>query len=56
MDFYFGVADIDVAHKAATGGGATIYHGPAEVPGEMFIIRRQRPAGCYVGLVGPRKQ
>jgi len=54
--FYFGVADIDVAHKAATGGGATIYHGPAEVPGGMFIIVGSDPQGAMFGLVGPRKQ
>ena len=55
MDFYSG-PEIDVAHKAATGGGATIYHGPAEVPGGMFIIVGSDPQGAMFGLVGPRKQ
>jgi predicted enzyme related to lactoylglutathione lyase len=54
--FYFGVRDIDVAHKAATGRGATIHHGPVEVPGGLFIIVGSDPQGAMFGLVGPRPQ
>ena len=53
--FYFGVPDIDAAHRAATERGATIYYGPAEVPGGIFIIVGGDPQGALFGLVGPRK-
>lgn len=52
--FYFGVADIDVATKAAIEGGATVHHGPVEVPGGAFIIVASDPQGATFGLVGPR--
>ena len=54
-NFYFGVADIDVAAAAVTGAGGTIHHGPSEVPGEQFIIVGSDPQGAMFGLVGPRK-
>jgi predicted enzyme related to lactoylglutathione lyase len=55
-NFYFGVGDIDVAHKAATAQGATVHHGPAEVPGGNFIVVASDPQGAVFGLVGPRKR
>ena len=53
--FYFGVADIDAAAAAVWGAGGTVHHGPAEVPGGMFIIVGGDPQGAVFGLVGPRK-
>ena len=53
--YYFGVADIDVATNAATGKGATVHYGPAEVPGGVYIIVASDPQGAMFGLVGPRK-
>jgi predicted enzyme related to lactoylglutathione lyase len=53
--FYFGVADIDVAADTVNKGGGTIAHGPAEVPGGIFIIIGTDPQGAEFGLVGPRK-
>jgi predicted enzyme related to lactoylglutathione lyase len=53
--FYFGVADIDVAARAVSGNGGTIHYGPAEVPGNVFIIVASDPQGALFGLVGPRK-
>jgi predicted enzyme related to lactoylglutathione lyase len=53
--FYFGVADIDVAAQAVSGNGGTIHYGPAEVPGNVFIIVASDPQGGLFGLVGPRK-
>jgi predicted enzyme related to lactoylglutathione lyase len=53
--FYFGVADIDIAHKAASDRGGTIHYGPAEVPGGSFIVVGSDPQGAMFGLVGPRK-
>ncbi|WP_235907782.1 VOC family protein [Siccirubricoccus phaeus] len=54
-NFYFGVADIDVAAKAASGAGGTIHYGPAEVPGEVFVVVGNDPQGAQFGLVGPRR-
>ena len=54
--FYFGVKDIDAAMKAATGKGATVHYGPAEVPGDCHIIVASDPQGALFGLVGPRKK
>ena len=54
--FYFGVEDIDAAAKVTTDKGATIHHGPAEVPGGVFIIVASDRQGAMFGLVGPRKQ
>lgn len=54
-NFYFGVADIDVAAAAVTSHGGAIYHGPAEVPGGLFSLNACDPQGAPFGLVGPRK-
>ena len=54
-NFYFGVADIDAAAAAVWGAGGTIHHGPAEVPGGVFIIVGGDPQGAMFGLVGPRR-
>lgn len=52
--FYFGVEDIDIAKETATRLGATVHHGPTEVPGGAFIIVASDPQGAVFGLVGPR--
>lgn len=52
--FYFGVADIDRAAAAVSGAGGMIHHGPAEVPGGVFIVVGSDPQGATFGLVGPR--
>ena len=52
--FYFGIEDIDVAARAISGNGGTIHYGPAEVPGDFFIIVASDPQGALFGLVGPR--
>jgi len=52
---YFGVGDIDKAAEGVNKGGGTIMHGPAEVPGGIFIIIATDPQGAEFGLVGPRK-
>jgi uncharacterized protein len=54
-NFYFGVEDIDVAARAVSGNGGIIHHGPAEVPGGVYIIVAADPQGALFGLVGPRK-
>ncbi len=52
--FYFGVADIDAAARAVTGGGGTVHHGPGPIPGGHFIVVATDPQGAWFGLVGPR--
>lgn len=53
-NFYFGVADIDVAATAVTGHSGAIHHGPVEVPGGLFSLNACDPQGAAFGLVGPR--
>lgn len=53
--FYFGVADIDAAAAVLKAKGATILHGPQEVPGNIFIVVALDLQGAAVGFVGPRK-
>jgi predicted enzyme related to lactoylglutathione lyase len=52
--FYFGIEDIDAAARRVSENGGTIHHGPAEVPGGVFIIIARDPQGALFGLVGPR--
>jgi predicted enzyme related to lactoylglutathione lyase len=54
-NFYFGVEDIDAAAGTVSGNGGAIHHGPAEVPGGIFIVIASDPQGALFGLVGPRK-
>jgi hypothetical protein len=53
--FYFGVGDIDAAARAVSGSGGKVHFGPAEVPGNVFVIVATDPQGALFGLVGPRK-
>jgi predicted enzyme related to lactoylglutathione lyase len=55
-NFYFGVEDIDKAARAIADNGGAIHHGPAEVPGGIFIVVATDPQGGLFGLVGPRRQ
>ncbi|PZO77659.1 MAG: VOC family protein [Mesorhizobium amorphae] len=52
--FYFGVGDIDGAHRALLDGGGAVHFGPDEIPGGMFAIVASDPQGALFGLVGPR--
>ncbi len=52
--FYFRVADIDAAHRAATAAGGSIYQEPQEIPGGDFSLIAQDPDGAHFGLVGAR--
>jgi predicted enzyme related to lactoylglutathione lyase len=54
-NFYFGVADIDIAAEAARGASGTVHYGPTEVPGGTFIIIGSDPQGAMFGLVGSRR-
>lgn len=53
-NYYFRVADIDAAIARATKAGATIVHGPVEVPGGDHIINALDPQGAAFSLVGQR--
>lgn len=50
--FYFRVADIERAAATAEAEGATILHGPADVPGGDRIIVGRDPQGAVFALVG----
>lgn len=50
--FYFRVPDIDRAAATAQAEGATILHGPSEVPGGDRIIIGSDPQGATFALVG----
>lgn len=53
-NYYFRVADFDAATARATKAGATIVHGPSEVPGGDYIINAIDPQGVSFALVGLR--
>jgi len=53
-NYYFRVADIDVAAEATRAHGGQVYHGPVQVPGGDWIINGGDPQGVIFGLVGAR--
>ena len=54
-NFYFRVADIDVAVTEINANGGQILHGPQEIPGGDFSLNGMDPQGATFGLVGKRK-
>ncbi|MDT1063220.1 VOC family protein [Paracoccus sp. CPCC 101403] len=52
---YFGVNGVDSAITRATGGGATLMHGPVEVPGGAFIAFFRDAQGAHFSVVGPKE-
>lgn len=53
--YYFGVPDIDATVETIKANGGSILHGPAEVPGGVWIVQFTDPQGALVAAVGPRK-
>lgn len=53
--FYFRVADIDKTAEKIIASGGKILHGPAQVPGNDFIINGLDPQGVLFSVVGTRK-
>ncbi|MFV0460303.1 MAG: VOC family protein [Actinomycetales bacterium] len=51
---YFGVDGVEAAIARITGGGGSIHHGPAEVPGGAHIAVATDPQGGWFAIVGPR--
>ncbi|MCB9785104.1 MAG: VOC family protein [Deltaproteobacteria bacterium] len=51
-NFYFQVPDIDAATETAKARGAKLLHGPAEVPGGVYIIQAVDPFGAAFSLLG----
>lgn len=51
---YFGVDDVDDVAKRMKGAGATIVHGPSEVPDNRFIIQALDPQKALFAVVGGR--
>ena len=51
---YFGVDDIPATIDTAEARGATLVHGPAEVPGPALIVVFRDPQGAHFAVVGPK--
>lgn len=52
---YIRAADFDAAHQAAIAGGATILHGPSEVPGGDWIFNALDPQGAAFAIVAQKQ-
>ncbi len=52
--YYFAAEDIDAAMGRVEAAGGRVIHGPAEVPGGVWVINVLDPQGVAFGLVGPR--
>ncbi len=50
---YFGVPSVQAAAAQIAGSGGSVHHGPAEVPGGMFVAISQDPQGAWFGVFGP---
>lgn len=53
--FYWHLADIDAAKTRIEAEGGTVMHGPAEVPGDEFIIVATDSQGAMFSVLAPRK-
>jgi hypothetical protein len=53
--YYAAVPDVDAALAAAQAAGATILHGPHQVPGGGWIVQAMDPQGAAFAVHGPRK-
>lgn len=51
---YVQVSDVDATKAAAETAGATIVHGPSEVPGGDWIVQAIDPQGALFAFVGKR--
>jgi predicted enzyme related to lactoylglutathione lyase len=54
-NYYFRVADIDIAVEKVKAGGGTILTGPDPIPGDEYTIQGLDPQGVVFSLVGQRK-
>lgn len=50
--FYFGVPSVAWAKQAIEAAGGQVIHGPAEVPGRLWTLMAEDPAGAAFGVVG----
>ncbi len=51
-NFYFRVADIDLAAKSVGANGGRVLHGPSQVPGGDWAMNALDPQGASFALVG----
>ena len=54
-NYYFRVADIDVAAKHIAANGGKVIHGPVEIPGGDYSLNGIDPQSAFFALVGARK-
>ena len=52
---YFGTDGVEPAMQRIRAAGGTVAHGPAEVPGGVFIAVAQDPQGVWFAVVGPKQ-
>ena len=52
--YYVNVPGIDTALAAVQATGGQVIHGPAEVPGEMWILQGMDPQGAFFAVVGAK--
>ena len=53
-NYYFRVADIDVAAAYVNAEGGEILNGPMEIPGGEYVFTGVDPQGAVFSLIGPR--
>ncbi|HTK12613.1 MAG TPA: VOC family protein [Xanthobacteraceae bacterium] len=54
-NFYINVESLDAAVTRATEKGATVIHGPSEVPGQAWIVQCLDPQGVMFSMVAPKR-
>lgn len=54
-NYYFRVADIDLAIERLRAGGGQVLNGPDEIPGGEFALQGLDPQGAVFSLVGARR-
>lgn len=54
-NYYFRVADIDIAIDRIKAGGGQLLNGPDEIPGGEYSLQALDPQGACFALVGARK-
>lgn len=52
--YYVGVSDIDASLGRAKSLGATLHHGPHQVPGGVCAAQLTDPDGVAFAMVGPK--
>jgi predicted enzyme related to lactoylglutathione lyase len=52
--YYINVAGVDAAAARVTAAGGNVLYGPAEVPGDAWVVQAMDPQGAMFAMVGKR--